>query len=317
LAQANLAQVSNSAIGARSHQILSHRSATSIMVGISYLIGFVCQAVISASVLHPEATKPCVAGRCQNGWHDLTRGVWTCVDDNITTDGTFLRQFESACAHKDLDVRYQTCTAPCCGCWAAYWPALLDLWGRCGAPASYIHGEGIVGLKAKEDWYCGNGMWGHCVAPKWDAAIEQLTDCSSIQDRNKLKEPFGLYRDRRSEAESCSCIRQAYPALTAILHDCKVPNWRWFLNYSERRFTDNRCGSLESGQESLSAAESKNFVQKIFKAELQVTASFFLVALAGFAVMMIVVSLISLIFRDWRQNMRPSNSQASLLANPY
>ena len=157
-----------------------------------------------------------------------------------------------------MDVTYQSCTAPCCGCWKAYWPQLLVLWGRCGVPANTFKGEGIVGsYKAKEDWYCGNGVWGTCVVPKWDAAQAQLTECTSGPDQSKLKEPFGLYRNRRSEAESCACLAQAYRALDSILRECQVPSWLWFKGYSQRRFTDNHCGSLDSGEAAfnLNAAE--------------------------------------------------------------
>jgi len=165
------------------------------------------------------------------------------VNNNLTTDKLMHAALSPACSGSDLDVQYQTCTAPCCGCWSAYWPALIDLWRRCGAPASYCEGNAIVGLKAKQDWLCGTETWGACVKPKWDALL--LPQCTSEPDRTKLREAFGLYRDRRSEAESCSCIQQATPALVRIMQECSVPNWQWFEDYGQRRLQDNKCAVVE------------------------------------------------------------------------
>jgi len=184
--------------------------------------------------------KPCVANRCQNGWHDLNNHTWDCVNATLPTDEKFQAAIRNACSNNDLDVFYQTCTAPCCGCWSAYWPALLDLWGRCGAPESYVKGEGIVGLKAKEDWLCGNGQWG-CVGSKWDAY--DFTQCTSGPDKQKVKEVFGLFRDRTSSAESCGCIRQANSHLFNVLEECQIPDQQWFVKYGTRRMIENRCGS--------------------------------------------------------------------------
>ncbi|CAE8660650.1 unnamed protein product [Polarella glacialis] len=235
---------------------------------------------------------------------------WTCVNDNIATDEKLRKKIEPACAGNDLDVTYQSCTAPCCGCWKAYWPELLDLWGRCGVPASTFKGEGAVGsYKAKEDWYCGNGVWGTCVVPKWDAAQAQLTECTSGPDQSKLKEPFGVYRNRRSEAESCACLAQAYRALDSILRECQVPSWLWFKGYSQRRFTDNHCGSLDSGEAAFNVTKKWSFLRdftsnSVVKGRKQEAFVGILpVALAAGAVMMIGASVL---VWSWREQMLPS-----------
>jgi len=201
-------------------------------------------AGVQASDRADKDSKPCVAGaRCQNGWHDLTKGVWDCVNTTEQTDKTFQAAIGPACSGNDLDVHYQTCTPPCCQCWKAYWPAYTALWGRCGAPASYVAGEAQNGLKAKEDWLCGNGAWGSCVAPKWDAY--NFTECTSIPDKAKLREVYGLFRDRRSTDESCACIRQATLALDVMEQDCQVPGASWFVEYGKRRYKENQCGELK------------------------------------------------------------------------
>lgn len=221
------------------------------MVGLSRAFLWSCLAAASAQRAvavdspRPHMILPCVADRCQNGWHDLNKDTWTCVNDNITTDKTFHDAIGKPCSGTNLEVAYQTCTAPCCECWAAYWPALLDLWRRCGAPESYVTGQGVVGLRAKEDWLCGRGEWGQCVRPKWEAAqVNTMTACTSAPDKTKLNEVFGLYRDRRSDLETCACIGQAYVSLDSILQECEVPNWQWFQKYAQRRFHDNSCGTL-------------------------------------------------------------------------
>ncbi|CAE8661235.1 unnamed protein product [Polarella glacialis] len=244
---------------------------------------------------------------------------WTCVNDNITTDEKLRKKIEPACAGNDLDVTYQSCTAPCCGCWNAYWPELLDLWGRCGVPASTFKGEGTVGsYKAKDDWYCGNGVWGTCVVPKWDAAQAQLTECTSGPDQSKLKEPFGLYRNRRSEAESCACLAQAYWALDSILRECQVPSWLWFKGYSQRRFTDNHCGSLDSGEAAFNVTKKWSFLGDFTSNSLvkgrkqEAFVGILPVALAAGAVMMIGASVL---VWSWREQTLPSFRRALLLAD--
>ncbi|CAE8687772.1 unnamed protein product [Polarella glacialis] len=266
------------------------------MAGFSSLVGLVC---VAAAI---TAEDP-----------------WTCVNDNITTDEKLRKKIEPACAGNDLDVTYQSCTAPCCGCWKAYWPELLDLWGRCGVPASTFKGEGTVGsYKAKEDWYCGNGVWGTCVVPKWDAAQAQLTECTSGPDQSKLKEPFGLYRNRRSEAESCACLAQAYRALDSILRECQVPSWLWFKGYSQRRFTDNHCGSLDSGEAAFNVTKKWSFLgdftsNSVVKGRKQEAFVGILpVALAAGAVMMIGASVL---VWSWREQMLPSYRRALLISD--
>jgi len=186
--------------------------------------------------------KPCVAARCQNGWHDLSKSVWDCANTTAPTDAKFQAAIRPACAGTDLDLYYQTCTQPCCECWQAYWPAYIDLWGRCGAPASYVSGEARNGLEAKGEWLCGTGRWGACVATRWAAAT--FTQCTSAPDRSKLKEVFGLYRDRRSQSESCGCLRQATLGLEGMMDECQVQGREWFVDYGRRRFRDNLCGEL-------------------------------------------------------------------------
>jgi len=223
------------------------------MVGLS---GLVILGHFSSAVGGKDrGEKPCVGGRCQNGWHDLDQSTWDCVNNNITTDVKFQSKISHACAGNDLDVKYQTCTPPCCACWSAYWPALLDLWGRCGAPASYVHGNGVTGLKAKEDWLCGNGVWGS-VGAKWDALRDSaLTRCTSSADKGKLAEVFGLYRDRRSTEETCACMQQAVPVLTELLQQSGVPNWQWFENYGQRRLRDNNCAAGEAAAPNVDATK--------------------------------------------------------------
>lgn len=209
------------------------------------ILGLSCSAVGA----NDRGEKPCIAGRCQNGWHDLDQSTWDCVNHNITTDVKFQSALSHVCDGADLDVKYQTCSEPCCSCWSAYWPALLDLWGRCGAPASYVKGNGVTGLKAKQDWLCGTGVWGTCVGPKWDAMRHSaFTECTSAADETKMAEVFGIYRDRRSAEETCGCIQQAAPALTELLQQCDVPNWQWFKDYGQRRLRDNQCTPAELGE---------------------------------------------------------------------
>mmetsp|Transcript_138682 Transcript_138682/g.386746 ORF Transcript_138682/g.386746 Transcript_138682/m.386746 type:complete len:287 (+) Transcript_138682:98-958(+) len=197
-------------------------------------------------------SKPCIAGRCQNGWHDLSKTVWDCVNSSAQTDAEFQSAIRSACAGHDLDVHYQTCTAPCCKCWSTYWPAYIQLWGRCGAPASYVDGEARTGLKAKEEWLCGTGVWGECVAVKWKNF--NFTECTSKPDRIKLQEVFGLFRDRRYIAESCSCLHQATNTLEHVMQQCQVPDRDWFVKYGKRRLNENFCGMAPVATEEVSAA---------------------------------------------------------------
>lgn len=220
-------------------------AASKALIHVLCLWGSSCSAVGANDL----GEQPCISGRCQNGWHDLDQSTWDCVNNNITTDVKFQSALSHVCAGTDLDVKYQTCTEPCCACWSAYWPALLDLWGRCGAPASYVEGNGVTGLKAKEDWLCGTGVWGTSVRPKWDALRESaFTQCTSAADEAKLAEVFGLYRDRRSAEETCACMQQAVPALTELLKQCDVSNWQWFKDYGQRRLRDNRCAPVELGE---------------------------------------------------------------------
>jgi len=222
-------------------------------------------------------SKPCVAGRCQNGWHDLSKPVWDCVNKTAQTDSLFQSAIRSACSGNDLDVHYQTCTAPCCECWKAYWRAYIDLWERCGASPSYVNGEAHNGLKAKEDWLCGTGRWGTCVAPKWDTY--SFTNCTSKPDRKKLKEVFGLFRDRRSTEESCTCLRQASFALQDMEQECQVPGAQWFVQYGERRFKENLCGHLR-----LIAPQSFSAVALAGPAALTVATGMVAVVAGAFAV---------------------------------
>lgn len=198
--------------------------------------------------------KPCIASRCQNGWHDLSKSVWDCANTTAPTDAKFQAAIGSACAGTDLDLYYQTCTQPCCECWQAYWPAYIDLWGRCGAPASYVNGEARNGLEAKGEWLCSTGRWGACVAARWNVAA--FTQCTSAPDRSKLKEVFGLYRDRRSPSESCGCLHQATVALEGMMSECQVQGRQWFVDYGRRRFRENLCGELvpAAGAEELAVA---------------------------------------------------------------
>eukprot|EP00443_Scrippsiella_acuminata_P039891 CAMPEP_0115194526 /NCGR_PEP_ID=MMETSP0270-20121206/14116_1 /TAXON_ID=71861 /ORGANISM="Scrippsiella trochoidea, Strain CCMP3099" /LENGTH=171 /DNA_ID=CAMNT_0002607831 /DNA_START=44 /DNA_END=556 /DNA_ORIENTATION=+ len=159
----------------------------------------ICGLSWSAVGANDRGEKPCIAGRCQNGWHDLDQRTWDCVNDNITTDVKFQSALSHVCDGIDLDVKYQTCTEPCC----AFGARIGQRSSTCGVgvalPASYVKGTGVVGLKAKEDWLCGTGVWGTCVRPRWDALRDSaFTQCTSAADQAKLAEVFGLYRDRRS-----------------------------------------------------------------------------------------------------------------------
>mmetsp|Transcript_49445 Transcript_49445/g.98194 ORF Transcript_49445/g.98194 Transcript_49445/m.98194 type:complete len:280 (-) Transcript_49445:35-874(-) len=246
---------------------------------------------------HPDVdSKPCIAGRCQNGWHDLSKPVWDCVNKTAQTDVTFQSAIRSACKGNDLDVHYQTCTAPCCECWKAYWPAYVDLWGRCGAPAEYVNGEAHNGLKAKEDWLCGTGSWGTCVGAKWNA--HSFTDCTSKPDKQKLKEVFGLFRDRRSAAESCTCLQQASLVLEDLEQACQVPGAQWFVEYGKRRFKENLCGDLRPvATQSFSAA----------------TLSMPVALTVGTGMVAVVVGTFAMLLPCWRR-FQWTEGQAPLLA---
>jgi hypothetical protein len=126
----------------------------------------------------------------------------------------------------------------------SYWPQLLDLWGRCGVPTCTFKGEGTVGsYKAKVDWYCGNGVWGTCVVPKWDAAQAQLTECTSGPDQSKLQGAIWPLQ----EPPLCDRImRLPFAGVPGVgFHFARVPG------------ADNQCGSLDSGEAAfnLDAAE--------------------------------------------------------------
>jgi hypothetical protein len=79
----------------------------------------------------------------------------------------------------------------------------------------------------------------------WDTLqTSALTQCASPSDRSKVKEVFGLFRDRRSDQETCSCIQHATLALSDVLHACQVPNAQWFTDYGQRRLKENQCAGV-------------------------------------------------------------------------